>query len=67
MGRLEAAYGPPTERQLLHDGLIEPVNLEMDAESDDELVTLSEMGDPDNKRKGTHRYTLLRESWSSEH
>ena len=65
VGRLEAGYEPPTERQLLDDGLIEPVNLEMDAESDDELDALSEMYDPDNKGEGTQRYTLLRELWSS--
>jgi len=46
-------------------GLIEPVSLEMDAESDDELDALSEMYDPENKGDGTHRYTLLRELWSS--
>lgn len=65
VGRLEAGYDPPTEKQLLEDGLIEPVSLEMDAESDDELDALSEMYDPDNKGDGTHRYTLLRDLWSS--
>ncbi|KAL3132833.1 hypothetical protein ABBQ38_006758 [Trebouxia sp. C0009 RCD-2024] len=65
VGRLEAGYEPPTEKQLLEDGLIEPVSLEMDAESDDELDALSEMYDPDNKGDGTHRYTLLRDLWSS--
>ena len=65
VGRLEAGYEPPSESQLLADGLIEPVSLEMDAESDDELDALSEMYDPDNKGEGTHRYTLLRELWSS--
>ena len=64
-GRLEAGYEPPTERQLLEDGLIEPVSLEMDAESDDELDALSEMYDPDNKGEETRRYTLLRDLWSS--
>lgn len=65
VGRLEAGYEPPTERQLLEDGLIEPVSLEMDAESDDELEALAEMYDPDNKGDETRRYTLLRELWSS--
>ena len=65
VGRLEAGYEPPSESQLLADGLIEPVSLEMDVESDDELDALSEMYDPDNKGEGTHRYTLLRELWSS--
>ena len=65
VGRLEAGYEPPSESQLLADGLIEPVSLEMDAESDDELDALSEMYDPENKGDGTHRYTLLRELWSS--
>ncbi|KAL0019458.1 hypothetical protein WJX77_004963 [Trebouxia sp. C0004] len=65
VGRLEAGYEPPSESQLLADGLIEPVSLEMDAESDDELDALSEMYDPENKGDGTYRYTLLRELWSS--
>ncbi|DBA70289.1 TPA: hypothetical protein ACH3X2_011717 [Trebouxia sp. C0005] len=65
VGRLEAGYEPPSESQLLADGLIEPVSLEMDVESDDELDALSEMYDPENKGDGTHRYTLLRELWSS--
>ena len=65
VGRLEAGYEPPTERQLLEDGLIEPVSLEMDAESDDELDALSEMYDPDNKGEETRCYTLLRDLWSS--
>ena len=64
LGRLEAGYQAPSESQLLADGLIEPVSLEMDAESDDELDALTEMYDPDNKGEGTHRYTLLRDLWS---
>lgn len=64
-GRLEAGYQPPSESQLLADGLIEPVSLEMDVESDDELDALTEMYDPENKGEGTHRYTLLRDLWSS--
>lgn len=65
VGRLEAGYQPPSESQLLADGLIEPVSLEMDVESDDELDALTEMYDPENKGEGTHRYTLLRDLWSS--
>ena len=65
VSRLEAGYEPPSESQLLADGLIEPVSLEMDAESDDELDALAEMYDPDNKGEETRRYTLLRELWSS--
>eukprot|EP00891_Asterochloris_glomerata_P004843 jgi/Astpho2/4843/Aster-05779 len=65
LARLEAGYEPPSESSLLADGLIEPVSLEMDDESDDELEALAEMYDHEKKGDGTHRYTLLKELWSS--
>ncbi|KAK9805120.1 hypothetical protein WJX72_000185 [[Myrmecia] bisecta] len=64
-GKLEAGYEPPTEASLLAEGLIEPVSLEMDDESDDELDALAEMYDHDHKGEGTQRYVLLRELWNS--
>ena len=64
-GKLEAGYEPPSEAMLLAEGLIEPVSLEMDDESDDELDALAEMYDHDNKGEGTQRYVLLRELWNS--
>lgn len=62
---LGPVYEPPTESSLLQDGLIEPVSLEMDEESEDEVEKLSEMYDQENGGEGTHRFELLRELWAS--
>ncbi|KAK9789237.1 hypothetical protein WJX73_008930, partial [Symbiochloris irregularis] len=58
-------YEPPSEASLLQEGLIEPVSLEMDAESEDEVQALSEMYDQENGGEGTHRFELLRQLWAS--
>ncbi|CAL5224103.1 g6734 [Coccomyxa viridis] len=63
--KLHAAYEPISEAELLADGLIEPVSLEMDDESEDEVEALSEMYDPDCSSDGTYRFVLLKELWAS--
>lgn len=68
--KLDAGYEPPSESSLLADGLIEPVSLELDDDSDDELDAVSEMYDstqaaPESKGEETQRFQLLKELWSS--
>ena len=53
---------------MLEGGLIQPVSLEMDDESDDELEALAEMYDQQAASRdgdGVYRYTLLKELWAS--
>lgn len=52
-----AKYVPLAETVLLSERLIEPVSLEMDAESDEELEGLGE--------EGLCRFTLLRDVWAA--
>ncbi|KAK9839098.1 hypothetical protein WJX74_009525 [Apatococcus lobatus] len=68
--KLDAGYEPPSESSLLADGLIEPVSLELDDDSDDELDAVSEMYDstqtaPESRGEETQRFQLLKELWSS--
>ncbi|KAK9830927.1 hypothetical protein WJX81_006480 [Elliptochloris bilobata] len=65
------AYEPPTESALLADGLIEPVSLEMDGESEDEVEALSELMSPPADSSNSVasqpplRFALLRDLWAS--
>ena len=48
-------YEPPAESRMLEQGLIMPVSLEMDADSDDELEQLSEMYDQGGNDGGSNQ------------
>eukprot|EP00884_Botryococcus_braunii_P007165 jgi/Botrbrau1/1644/Bobra.0185s0054.1 len=61
----EIMYAPPSEAALLADGLIEPVSLEMDYESEEEVNALAEMYDQQQLDEGTQRFSLLRDLWAS--
>jgi len=52
-------YSPPPEQWLFDQGIIEPLSLEISAESDDELSTLEE-----HMPQG-RRFSLLRELWNN--
>lgn len=50
-------YVPPSEEVLLQEGLVQPLSLDMSADSDEELSALEERGD--------RRYTMLRHLWGA--
>lgn len=58
-------YDLPSDQTLLNEGLIQPLSLEMGADSDDELSALEETTRLDDGSKEGRRYEMLRELWKA--